>query len=114
MATYYTNSNRDEIVWLEDAQDYQYHWFMGGLEDNDETELLNAIENGRESVLEAYHIERDGDGTWHIIRPEWRPDFHIAESSHWEGQRLERTEESFPSPMCQNHSCTYPGCELEN
>lgn len=112
MATYYTNSNRDEVVWLEDAFDYQYQNFMDGLEDNGETELLNAIETGRESVLEAHYIERDDDGLWHTIDPEWRPDFHVAESSHWEGQNLERAE--FPKPLCQNEDCTYSDCVYEN
>lgn len=111
MATYYTNSNRDEIVWLEDAQDCQYQFFMEGLEETD-PELLDAIETGRESVLEAYYIERDDDGLWHVITPEWRPDFHIAESSHWEGQNLEQTE--FPEPLCQNDDCTYSECRFEN
>ena len=114
MATYYTNSNHDEIVWLEDAQDYQYEWLMDSLEDNGDTELLNAIETGRESVLEAYYIERDDDGLWHIINPDWRPDFHVAESSHWEGQNLERTEEPFPTPVCENYECTYSECRYEN
>ena len=81
MIAYYTNSDRNEIVWLEDAEDYQYHCFMDGLEETD-PELLHAIESGRESVLEAYHIERDNDGLWHIISPDWRPDFHVAEGSH--------------------------------
>ena len=113
MATYYTSADRDEIVWLEDAQDYQYQNFMDGLEETD-PELLNAIETGRESVLEAYYIERDDDGLWHIINPDWQPDFHVAESSHWEGQRLDRTEESFPTPVCENEDCTYSGCRYEN
>ena len=112
MATYYTSADRDEIVWLEDAQDYQYQNFMDGLEDNGDPELLNAIETGREGVLEAYYIERDDDGLWHIINPDWRPDFQVAESSHWEGQNLERTE--FPTPVCENEDCTYSECRYEN
>lgn len=108
MATYYTTSNRDEIVWLEEAQDYQYQWFMEGLDD----ELLNAIETGREYVIEAHYIERDDDGLWHIINPDWCPDFHVAESSHWEGLNLERAE--FPEPLCRNEDCTYSGCRYEN
>ena len=106
MATYYTSADRDEIVWLEDAQDYQYQNFMEGLEETD-PELLNAIETGRESVLEAYYIERDDDGLWHIINP----DFHVAESSHWANQNLERAEEP---PVCHNHDCTYSECRYEN
>ena len=111
MIAYYTNSNRNEIVWLEDAEDYQYQWFMDGLEDNGDTELLDAIENGRESVLEAYHIERDDDGLWHIISPDWRPDFHVAEGSHWFDQNLETAGYSLPHPLCQiDGGCTHDGC----